>query len=62
MRSASRTLSKFIVVTLIGLCLNSLAVYMVTEALALPYVYAILLMVSVVPITVFLLSKIWAFA
>jgi hypothetical protein len=34
----------------------------VTGPLTLPYAYAIPLMVSVVPMTVFVLSKLWAFA
>jgi hypothetical protein len=42
--------------------LNSLAVYAVTETLALPYGNSVVLMVSAVPIAVFLLRKLWAFA
>jgi putative flippase GtrA len=62
LKPASRMLSKFVVVALIGLLLNSLVVYAVTDTFALPYAYAVLLMVSIVPLTIFLLSKFWAFA
>jgi putative flippase GtrA len=61
LRSATRMMGKFIIVALLGVCLNSLAVYVVTAMLTLPYTYAIPLMVSVVPMTVFVLSKLWAF-
>jgi putative flippase GtrA len=55
-------LLRFIIVALTGLALNSLAVYVVSNLLAWPYPYAIVLMISVVPIVVFALSKFWAFA
>lgn len=62
-RHRQRTaLSRFIIVALIGLALNSLAVYGVVNLLAWPYPYAIVLMLSVVPLVVFALSKFWAFA
>ena len=55
-------LVRFIMVALTGLALNSLAVYAVVNVLAWPYPYAILLMIFVVPLVVFTLSKFWAFA
>lgn len=55
-------LARFVVVALTGLALNSLAVYLVVNRLAWPYGYAILLMIFVVPLIVFALSKFWAFA
>ena len=55
-------LSRFIIVALTGLALNSLAVYVVVNVLAWPYHYAIVLMISVVPVIVFTLNKFWAFA
>jgi putative flippase GtrA len=62
-RRRQRTaLARFTLVALTGLALNSLAVYVVVNLLALPYHYAILLMISVVPLVVFALSKLWAFA
>jgi putative flippase GtrA len=61
-RLAMRMISRFVLVALLGVCLNSLVVYVVTGPLTLPYAYAIPLMVSVVPMTVFVLSKLWAFA
>ena len=62
-RCRARTaLVRFVVVALIGLALNSLAVYLVVDVLALPYGVAILVMVGPVPGVVFALSKLWAFA
>jgi putative flippase GtrA len=62
-RHRQRTaLLRFIIVALTGLALNTLAVYGVVNLLAWPYYYAIALMISVVPLVVFALSKFWAFA
>jgi putative flippase GtrA len=61
-RAASRSLCRFVVVALIGLALNSLTVYLTVDLLGLSYRYALVLMVSVVPLAVFTLSKLWAFA
>jgi putative flippase GtrA len=55
-------LVKFAVVSLSGLALYSLAVYIVVNVLALPYLYAVVLMLVVVPPCTFILSKFWAFA
>lgn len=55
-------LGKFIVVSLTGLALNSLSIYIVVDMLAMPYLYAVGLMVTVVPAFGFGLSKLWAFA
>jgi putative flippase GtrA len=60
-RSARAALIRFVAVALLGLALNSLAVYLVVDALALPYGLAIVLMVTVVPGVVFTLSRLWAF-
>jgi putative flippase GtrA len=54
-------LVKFVVVSLSGLALNSLMVYFVVNVLAMSYVYAVGLMVTVVPACTFVLSKFWAF-
>ena len=54
--------AKFVFVALVGLTLNSLVVFLVVDVLSLSYVYAIVLMVAVVPACIFLLSKFWAFA
>ena len=54
--------ARFAVVALLGLALNSAAVVLTVDLLALPYPFAILLMVSVVPLAVFALSRFWAFA
>ncbi len=54
--------ARFAVVAVTGLCLNSLAVWYVVYRLNLPYGYAIVLMVTIVPLSTFLLSKFWAFS
>jgi putative flippase GtrA len=61
-RTALCSLSRFAVVALVGLALNSLAVYLTIDLLGLSYRYALVLMVSAVPLAVFVLSKFWAFA
>jgi putative flippase GtrA len=53
---------RFAQVALAGLALNSLAVILIVNLLALPYLYALILMVGVVPLVVFAMSKFWAFA
>lgn len=53
---------RFAQVALAGLVLNSLAVILVVHLMALPYPYALILMVGVVPLVVFAMSKFWAFA
>lgn len=60
-RPARVALVRFAIIALIGLALNSLAVYLVVDALALAYGLAIVLMVTVVPGIMFTLSKLWAF-
>jgi len=56
-----RTLVRFLAVALFGIGLNSLAVYVVTETLAMSYLYAIAVMVTVVPVILFSINKYWAF-
>lgn len=53
---------KFMLVSFLGLGLNTLVVYLVVNLLGHPYQYAVLLMVSVVPAIVFLMQKYWAFS
>ena len=61
-RSRTRTtLIRFVFVALLGLALNSLAVYLMVDILGLPYGMAIILMVGPVPGVVFALNKLWAF-
>jgi putative flippase GtrA len=55
-------LARFAMVALTGFMLNSLAVVLVVNLLALPYQYALILMVTIIPLIVFGLSKFWAFA
>jgi putative flippase GtrA len=59
--TAGAALARFGLVALIGLALNSLAVYAVVNVLLLPYAYAIAVMLSVVPLLVFAMSKLWVF-
>jgi hypothetical protein len=54
-------LTRSAAVALVGLALNSLVVGLVVNVLALPYVLAIVLMVTVVQAVAFTLSKLWAF-
>ena len=54
--------ARFALVALAGLALNSFAVILVVDLLGLPYQYALILMICVVPLLVFALSKFWAFA
>lgn len=60
-RRAHAVLFRFAGVALCGLGLNSLVVYLIVDLFETSYHYAILLMVSVVPLAVFTLSKFWAF-
>lgn len=55
-------LGKFVVASLSGFALNSLAVYLVVNVLAMPYVYAAVLMITVVPAGTFALAKFWVFS
>lgn len=55
-------LIKFAVVSLIGLGINSMIVYGIVDMAHLQYAYAIVLMLTVTPALVFILSKLWAFA
>jgi putative flippase GtrA len=60
--TAGTAFAKFGVVALTGLALNSLVVYTVVNMLVLPYAYAIAVMVSVVPVIIFAMSRLWVFA
>ncbi|HEX5078773.1 MAG TPA: GtrA family protein [Geminicoccaceae bacterium] len=61
-RQRRAALARFVVVALIGLALNSLAIWAVVDLMALPYAYALIVMVVVVPPLLFILNKRWAFA
>lgn len=54
-------LFRFAIVALLGLALNSLTVYLIVDLLEMSYRYAMVPMISVVPLAVFVLSKFWAF-
>lgn len=53
---------RFAAVATLGLVLNTIGVYVVTVTLALPYEYAAIPMVTVVPLVLFFLNRYWAFA
>lgn len=55
-------LLKFLTVSVFGLGLNTLVVFLVVNLSGLPYPYAVLLMVTVVPATMFVLQKYWTFS
>ena len=57
-----RPFARFIVTSLIGLALNSLAVFAIVDVAGLSYVYALAVMVSLVPGVLFVIGKFWAFA
>jgi putative flippase GtrA len=61
-RPKSAPLMKFFLAAFLGLVLNSMAIYFLIDMFSLPYVYALVVMIFVVPIIVFLISKHWAFA
>ncbi|WP_128292616.1 GtrA family protein [Afifella aestuarii] len=52
---------KFAVVSLIGFALNSLAIFIIVEAMALSYLWVLPFMVGIVPIVVFALNRGWTF-
>lgn len=53
---------RFMLVALIGLGLNTAAVYIIVDKFILPYLYAVLFMTTVVPATTFIINKRWAFS
>ncbi|BBL60455.1 GtrA family protein [Methylomonas koyamae] len=58
----TRKMLKFLIVALIGLGMNTAGVLVIVDWLLLPYPYAVLFMVTVVPVTTFIVNKNWAFA
>ena len=61
-RSANSTLPRFVLVSLFGLALNTFVVMVVVDLAHEPYGWAAVLMATVVPTAVFVVSKYWAFA
>jgi putative flippase GtrA len=55
-------LVRFLVIALSGFLLNTAVVFMVVEVLTVSYMYAAVLMVTVVPACVFVASKFWVFS
>lgn len=58
----AKKMAKFMIVALLGLGLNTAAVFIIVDKLVLPYMYAVLVMITVVPIVTFLVNKKWAFS
>ncbi len=61
-RTARDALPRFLLVSLFGLGLNSCIVILVVNLADWPYGFAAALMATVVPATLFVISKWWAFA
>lgn len=61
-RGAATTYVKFVLASLCGLGLNALVVYAIVELLEASYLYAIPFMATIVPLTVFLLNRLWVFS
>lgn len=57
-----RALVRFAAVAGIGLALNATVVFSIVNVWGLPYLYAVALMVTLVPILLFFLNRHWAFA
>lgn len=57
----TRKILKFLVVALTGLGLNTAGVLIIVDWLLLPYPFAVIFMVTVVPATTFIINKKWAF-
>ncbi len=53
--------ARFVAVTLVGLALNSAAVWLVMDVGELPYPYVLPFMIVVVPVVVFALNRAWSF-
>jgi putative flippase GtrA len=52
---------RFLAVAVMGLLLNSMAVWVVTEWLIVDYLFALIPMIFMVPLFTFALAKFWAF-
>ena len=61
-RSARGTVPRFFLVSLLGLGLNTVIVIVIVDMAHLPYGAAAVLMATLVPGMLFIVSKIWAFA
>lgn len=60
-RNQASAFPRFVVTSAIGLCLNTLAAYVVVDVMGQPYMWAVAIMVVFVPPVVFLIAKFWAF-
>jgi putative flippase GtrA len=58
----AKKMAKFMIVALIGLGLNTSAVFIIVDQLSLSYLYAVLFMTTVVPVSTFVINKKWAFS
>lgn len=57
-----RAFPRFLLTAILGLCLNTLVAYIVVDAMNLHYVWAIAIIVLLVPPVIFLIAKFWAFS
>ncbi len=55
-------LRRFVGVACTGFALNTAAVFLVTDVLRINYAYAVAFMLTVVPLCLFLMSRLWAFS
>ena len=60
-RHKSAALPRFLIASLLGLCLNSLIVYLIVHVWTLSYLYALFGFVFVTPPVLFLINRFWAF-
>jgi len=54
-------LVRFWFVAILGLLLNTLIVYLISEVYHLEYYYSVILMVTATPVVIFTLNKVWVF-
>ncbi len=57
-----RSLPRFFIVAVVGLCLNQIIVYTMVLRMMLPYEAALALVVTAVPALTYVLSRWWAFS
>jgi putative flippase GtrA len=60
-RASVGSFARFLITSLIGLAINTTAVWVVSDLLRVSYLYALLAILFVAPVAVFLLSRYWAF-
>ena len=56
-----RAFPRFVLTAVLGLGLNTLAAYLIVDVKGYPYLWAVLVMLLIVPPAIFLVAKLWAF-